>query len=132
MDSQVSLEELLVTTEPTRDVEVRVDDQRSFTVSVRRLSFVEKTACISAATDYEQDERGQIRAVFHLDRYYVEALKRMIVKAPWPITTQVLQKLRPEIGQQLFSIVPSPFGDEAAENFFGGSVERSKAKKRTP
>jgi hypothetical protein len=132
MDSQISIEELLVTTEPTREVEVRVDDERSFTVSLRRLSFVEKTACISSATDYETDERGQVKAVFHLDRYYVEALKRMIVKAPWPITSQMLQKLRPEIGQQLFSLVPPPFGDEPSENFFGGSVERSKGKKRTP
>jgi hypothetical protein len=122
--TDVRLEEILVSSEPLKTATIVVGE-KSFEITYKSLSWLDKTSCVALATEYMpvSDESGQVRdvkTVFHIDIYFEEALRRMIVKAPWPMSKQVLRNLTPEVGQQLEALIPSPLGDT------GGPLARSE------
>jgi len=77
------------------------------TVVYKDLTYWEKNLALSAATEYYQDETGNLRSRFHIEVYVEECLKRMITQAPFPVNVLVLRKLRREVGEQLAVIIPS-------------------------
>lgn len=126
-NEQVSLEDIMVSSEPSQTLTVKVKG-KSFDLTYRPLSWLDKTDCVARATEYRQGEDGEIQSIFHIDIYFEEALKRMITNAPWPMSRQVLRGLKPAVGQQLQGILPSPF-DNAA-NLDSGSAAPSKTPRR--
>jgi hypothetical protein len=109
----------------TRTMELEFRGER-FEVRWRPLPWLAKSRCVSAATVYEATPEGAV-ARFRLDVYLREALKEMIVEAPFPITDQVLSNLPEEVGSRLGSIVPDPFADAGMEAAGKGSGSSSGA-----
>jgi hypothetical protein len=73
---------------------------------------------------------GKPQSMFHIDTYFREALKKMLIEFPWPVSDKVLNGLPQEIGVQLQEIIPAPLGDDTG-NLAKGSKKPSKGKKKT-
>ncbi len=90
-------------------------------IRYRPLTWLEKSEVLSLALEYtttEGDKKGatELTARLRHDIFRREALKRMIIESPIPITSPaVLDKLPSEIGDQLEAIIPSPFTSAQAE-----------------
>lgn len=127
MTDEVRLSDILISSEAEQELEITVGNN-SFKVAYRKLSWLEKSACISKATDYSFDEATQaLKTEFRLDVYYREALKKMLVKTPFPMGGAVLDKLNTVVGGQLATIIPLPFENEVAENLSSASEPASTA-----
>ena len=131
MTDEVRLSDILISSEPEQELEITVGSN-SFVVIYRKLSWLEKSACISKATDYSFDEATQaLKTEFMLDVYYREALKRLLVKTPFPMGGAVLDKLNTAVGEQLATIIPKPFENEVATNLSNESEPASTADSAT-
>ncbi len=90
-------------------------------IRYRPLTWLEKSEVLSLALEYttaEGDQKGatELTARLRHDIFRREALKRMIIESPIPITSDaVMDKLPSEIGDQLEAIIPSPFTSAQAE-----------------
>lgn len=80
----------------------------------RQLSWYEKNQCVSKATTIIPSETGPTFG-FDIATYYTEALQRMLVSAPIPITPVTLRSLKDEVGSILQTIVPQPLDESAGE-----------------
>jgi hypothetical protein len=131
MTDEVRLSDILISSEPDQELEITVGN-KSFVVAYRKLSWLEKSACISKATDYSFDEAKQaVKTEFLLDVYYREALRRMLVKTPFPMGGAVLDKLNTVVGEQFATIIPKPFESEVAANLSSVSGPASTADSET-
>jgi len=133
--TDVRLDEILNSSEPTKTATITVGD-KSFELVYHTLSWLDKTSCVAVATEYVpvQDDDGKVRdvrTVFHIDIYFEEALRRMVVKAPWPLSKQVLRNLKEEIGAQLQVLIPSPLGENNPLVASESSGTPSKAARKT-
>jgi hypothetical protein len=133
--SAVRLDDILIGSEPTKTATIIVGD-KSFELDYRTLSWLDKTSCVAIATEYVpvQDDDGKVRdvrTVFHIDIYFEEALRRMVVKAPWPMSKQVLRNLKEEVGAQLQALIPSPLGENNPLVASESSATPSKAARKT-
>jgi hypothetical protein len=128
---EVRLTDILISGEPEQELEITVGTN-SFVIVYRKLSWLEKSACISKATDYSFDEATQsLKTEFRLDIYYREALKVMLIKTPFPMGGAVLDKLKGAVGEQLARIIPLPFDNEVAANLSSASEPASTADSAT-
>ena len=123
------LEDILSTGEPLQTAEITVAGKQSFTVSYRAMSWLDKSACVAKATEFFVNDDGEPQTMFHVDVYFREALKKMLVDFPWPISDKILNGLKPEVGLQFQDIIPSPLGDNV--NLAKGSEKPSKGRKTT-
>lgn len=114
--TNLSIDHYLRTEDNPHTLTLEIDGEQT-TWNYNDLSFYEKQKCISKATVISQVE-GEYTYNFDLAIYYTEALSRMLVAAPIPITTTTLQNLKASIGDRLISIVPAPLE--------GGSTEAIK------
>lgn len=85
------------------------------TVRYRPLSYMEKTDCLSRATEYLEGPNGVPVMKFHLDLYQEECLLRMLLDAPFPITPNVLKELSIEVGEAVAALVPNPYSAPTLE-----------------
>ena len=128
---EASLQDLLASAAPEQTKEITVKGCKPFTIRYRIMSWLDKSACVAKATEFYMNEEGAPQTIFHINLYFREALKAMIVDfPPAPVSDKVLEQLTPEIGQQLQDIIPSPLGEENA-NLAEGSGKPSKARKKT-
>ncbi|MAE81671.1 MAG: hypothetical protein CMB80_02960 [Flammeovirgaceae bacterium] len=68
------------------------------------LNWGDKNSCVDQAQEWEG---GEFK--FSVNKYYVQALQKMLVDTPIrPITETTLAKLDRRIGEQLIAIVPNP------------------------
>ena len=97
---------------------VLVIQGHEITIRWRQLTWLEKSEVLSAALEYtavDGKDGPELQAKLRHDVFRREALKRMIVESPIPITSDnVLNNLPTEIGEQLEKIIPSPFSSEQA------------------
>lgn len=88
---------------------------RSFDLYYKKLNWLAKSRCVSAATEYgasgEKDMNGNpiIKGIFRLDVYKKEVLKEILANPPFPLTDNLLERIPDEIGSQLEGIIPDPF-----------------------
>lgn len=128
---EASLTDLLSSGEPEQTKEITVTDRKPFTIRYRAMSWLDKSACVAKATEFFMNEEGAPQTMFHVNIYFREALKTMIVNfPPAPLSDKVLEGLTPEIGEQLQEIIPSPLGADDS-NLVEGSEKPSKARKKT-
>ncbi len=128
---EAGLQNLLSSSEPEQTKEIAVRGCKPFTIKYRAMSWLDKSACVAKSTEFFMNEANEPQTRFHINVYFREALKMMIVEfPPAPLSDKVLDGLSPEIGQQLQEIIPSPLGEEAA-NLAEGSEKPSKARKKT-
>ncbi len=124
------LDEAMVSGLPVQALEISVGEDKGFTLTYRTMSWLDKSACVALATELFLNADGKPQSMFHIDIYFREALKKMLVEFPWPVSDKVLNGLTPEIGTQLQAIIPAPLGDDAG-NLVKGSETPSKAAKKT-
>ena len=127
---EVTLEDALSSGEPIQSREITVEGRKPFTIRYRAMSWLDKSACVARATEFFMNENDQPQTMFHIDVYFREALKRILVELPWPISDKILNQLTPEIGEQLQAIIPSPLGESDA-NLVSGSEKPSKGARKT-
>lgn len=128
---EVGLQDLLSSGEPEQTKEITVTGRKPFTIKYRAMSWLDKSACVAKATEFFMNDEGAPQTMFHVNIYFREALKTMIVDfPPAPLSDKVLEGLTPEIGEQLQDIIPSPLGDDSA-NLAEGSEKPSKGRKKT-
>lgn len=111
-------EDLARASSEIKTAELVLGDKRA-EISYKPLTWWERNRCISAATEYsvEKDAKGQdvLRTRFHQETYFEEALRAMLLTAPFPISTMGFRNLPVEIGRQLEALVPNPVNvDEVA------------------
>lgn len=123
------LEDIMSSSEPLQTLEIKVPGRKPFTISYRTMSWLDKSACVAKATELFLNDAGQPQSMFNIDVYFREALKKMLVDFPFPISDKVLNGLKPEIGTQLQDIIPSPLGDDG--NLADGSEKPSKGRRKT-
>lgn len=111
--SNVSIDKFL-RGDSTDSLTIEIDGEEA-TFEYINLSWYEKQQCISKATVITPNEKGETSFIFDVSTYYTEALLKMITVAPFPITLQVLQNLKSEIGDKLMSIVPMPLDNSQRE-----------------
>ena len=128
---EVQLEDVVVSSEPIQTKEIKVEGRKPFTLSYRAMSWLDKSACVSKATEFFLGEDGTPQTMFNINIYFREALKKMLVDFPFPISDKVLNGLTPEMGVQLQEFIPSPLGEGTAD-LVAGSETRSKGAKKTP
>lgn len=108
---ELTAEDLTRAASEIKGMEIVLGDKRA-DVSYKPLTWWQRNRCISAATEYiiEKDAKGQdvLRTRFHQETYYEEALKEMLLTAPFPVTTMGLRNLPVEVGRQLEALVPNP------------------------
>ena len=118
MEAKAALIELLSELDDVETLIVTIKG-KEIEFQYRSLGWLAKSECLSLATDYkttgERDSNGdpQVKAVFHIDVWKAEVLKRILVDPPIPITDQLLARLPEEVGIQFDSIIPSPMSLEA-------------------
>jgi len=127
---EVGLEDVLSSGEPLQTTEITVAGRKPFSISYRAMSWLDKSACVAKATEFFMNDEGQPQTMFHVEIYFREALKKILVDFPWPVSDKILNQLTPEIGTQLQEIIPSPLGEDNA-NLGKGSGKPSKARKKT-
>lgn len=127
---EVALGDIMSSSEPEQTLEITVTDRKPFTIRYRAMSWLDKSACVSKATELFLNDDGEPQSMFHIDIYLREALKKMLVDFPFPISDKVLNQLTPEIGVQLQEIIPAPLGESDA-NLAEGSEKPSKGRRKT-
>ena len=125
-----SLDEVMVSSEPLQTVDIDVGEGVGFTISYRVMSWLDKSDCVAQATELFLNDKGQPQSMFHIDVYFREALKKMIVDFPYPVSDKVLNGLTSAIGNQLQEIIPAPLGESDA-NLAKGSEKPSKGRRKT-
>lgn len=125
----VGLEDVVSSSEPLQTVEIKVKGRQPFTISYRAMSWLDKSSCVAKATELFMNDAGEPQSMFHVDVYFREALKLMLVDFPWPKSDKILNQLTPEVGLQLQAFIPPPLGDDA--NLAEESKTRSKGGKKT-
>ena len=125
-----SLDEVMVSSEPLQTVDIDVGEGVGFTISYRVMSWLDKSDCVAQATELFLNDKGQPQSMFHIDVYFREALKKMIVDFPYPVSDKVLNGLTSAIGNQLQEIIPAPLGESDA-NLAKGSEKPSKGHRKT-
>lgn len=100
--------------EESEPLTVQVDDEVSFDIRWRPLTWTAKSRAVSAATEYMSDSNPQtgaaiVKAVFHLDIYKKKALVEMVTHCPFDMTESVIERFPEHIGAQLDVIIPDPF-----------------------
>lgn len=125
-----SLEEVMVNSQPTQTLDITVGKDKGFTVVYRALSWLDKSSCVAKATEFFVNDAGEPQSMFHIDIYFREALKIMVVEWPYTMSDKVLDGLSPEVGLQLQTIIPRPLGEDDAP-LEKGSDKPSKAKRKT-
>jgi len=128
---EVNLEDVVSTSEPAQTKEITVKGRKPFTITYRAMSWLDKSACVSKATEFFLNADGKPQTMFNVDIYFREALKKMIVDWPFPISDKVINALTPEIGAQIQVFIPAPLGEGTAD-LGEGSETRSKGAKKTP
>lgn len=106
-DGGLTLADVMAETSGVKELVIEVGSKTGRIV-YRDLTFWERNLALSAATEYFADETGAMRTKFHLETYYEECLRHMIVQAPFPINTVTLRGMSREVGEQLLAIVPHP------------------------
>lgn len=76
----------------------------------KHMSWAERTSCLSKALVVVPGANGEGSLSVDLAKYYIEALAKMVFRAPVPITVASLNLLSEEVGEALQGIVPLPFG----------------------
>lgn len=123
------LDEVMSSSEPLKMLAIQVGE-KEFTISYRSLSWLNKSACVAVATELFINNKGEPQTMFHIDIYFLEVLKKILVDFPWPVSDKILNDLTPEIGDQLQAIIPSPLG-ESPTNLADGSQKPSKGQRKT-
>lgn len=89
---------------------------QELTIRYRKLTWLEKSEVLSLALEYKAVDGAdgpELQAKLRHDVFRREVLKRIIIDAPIPLTSdKVLDNLPDDVGQQLERIIPSPFGSE--------------------
>lgn len=93
---------------------IEVNDEVSFDIRWKPLSWTGKSRAVSAATEYLSDTNNQtgaaiVSAVFHLDKYKKAALIEMITSCPFEMTASVIERFPEHVGLQFDAIIPDPF-----------------------
>ncbi len=124
--TEVPLEDMLNNDEDVEHLTIMIKDKPTLW-EYRKMSWQEKQKCVSKATLIIPDSNGGMTFGFDIAAYYTEALKTMIVAAPFPITPTTLAKMDNSIGDQLVAIIPVPLGNidagEATKKDSGISFE---------
>lgn len=99
----------------TKDVVLKLEDDEGnideIKVTIKQMPWSVKNRIVSSSASYDA-ETGNTS--FDGDRYLKEALKYMIVDAPWGNTNDVfLATVGDKLGKALESLVPVAFGDSA-------------------
>lgn len=123
-----SLDDLLVGGDPLKTLEIKAGE-KLFTISYRTMSWLDKSSCVARATELFVNDKDEPQTMFHIDVYFLEALKMMLVDFPAPVSDKILRGLRSEIGVQLQKIIPHPLSEEDS-NLDKGSEKPSKVKPR--
>jgi len=103
----LTMADVMAETSGVKELVVEINGKTG-TIVYRDLSFWARNLALSSATEYYADETGSLRTKFHIEVYYEECLKHMIVQAPFPISAMVLRGMSREAGDQLVQIVPHP------------------------
>lgn len=118
----------------TVPITITLPDGKTREFKYRPLSWLEKSRAVSAATTYEPevDAAGKplVRVRFNLDKYMAEALRKMLVDPPFPITDTFIENMRDEIGTQFQAIIPEPIGVMGASGNMGKDSGTSRAARR--
>ena len=125
-----SIDELMVSSEPLQSLDINAGNGKGFTITYRTMSWLDKSACVAKATELYLNDDGEPQTRFHVDIYLREALKKLLVSFPYPISDKILNGLTPRIGIQLQAIIPAPLG-ENPENLDEESEKPSKARRKT-
>jgi len=108
---ELTADDLARAVSEVKTVMVFLGDKRA-EITYKPLTWWERNRCISAATEYfvEKDAKNLdvLRTRFHQETYYEEALRAMLMSAPFPINTMGLRNLPVDIGRQLEVLVPNP------------------------
>ena len=124
-----SIDEIMSSSEPLQSLDIDAGNGKGFTVTYRAMSWLDKSACVAKATEFYLNEDNKPQTMFHVETYFREALKKLLVGFPYPISDKVLNGLKPSIGEQLQAIIPAALG-ENPENLAEESEKPSKAGKR--
>ena len=124
-----SIDELMSSSEPLQSLDVDAGEGKGFTVTYRAMSWLDKSACVAKATEFYLNADGKPQTMFHVDIYFREALKKLVVSFPYPLSNKVLNGLKPRIGEQLQTIIPAALG-ESPTNLDKESEKPSKADER--
>ncbi len=130
----VNLEDVMASSEPLKTVDITVKGRQPFSISYRTMSWLDKSACVAKATELFMNDAGEPQSMFHVDVYFREALKMMLVDFPWPKSDKILNQLTAEVGLQLQDIIPAPLGDSPQgdnANLADESPKPSKGRKKT-
>jgi len=85
-------------------------------LELKPLGWMARSRAVSEASEVRAGEAGgDPVTVFRLDRYYAHCLRAMVVSSPFPLTTQVIERLGPAVGLQLERLIPPPFEAMALE-----------------
>ena len=100
--------------EESEPLTIVVNDEISFEVRWRALSWTAKSRAVSAATEYVSDTNPTtgaaiVKAVFHLDVYKKKALMEMISSSPVTINESLIDRFPEHVGAQFDPIIPDPF-----------------------
>ncbi|KKL88152.1 hypothetical protein LCGC14_1927590 [marine sediment metagenome] len=124
-----SIDELLSSSEPLQSLDIDAGDGKGFTITYRAMSWLDKSACVAKATEFYLNDDGKPQTMFHVEIYFREALKKLLVTFPYPISDKILNGLKPLIGEQLQTIIPAALG-ESPTNLAGESEKPSTTRKR--
>lgn len=124
-----SIDEIMSSSEPLQSLDVDAGNGKGFTITYRAMSWLDKSACVAKATEFYLNEDGKPQTAFHVDVYFREALKKLLVGFPYPISDKILNGLKPRIGEQLQAIIPAALG-ETPGNLVEESEKPLKAGKR--
>ncbi len=100
----------LLVSEDTEDFELTLSTGKKIILKIKELSWTEQSDAFAKSFGVRADAKGNPVAEFDPSVFRVEILKRKIVKSPIPFTEQVIRKLKEDVGSQLNSLVPDPFG----------------------
>ena len=102
---------MMSSSEPLQSLDIDAGDGKGFTINWRAMSWLDKSSCVAKATELFLNEDGKPQTMFHVDIYFREALKKLLVSFPYPISDKLLTGLTPLIGEQLQAIIPAPLGE---------------------
>ena len=125
-----SIDELMSSSEPLQSLDIDAGEGKGFTVTFRAMSWLDKSACVAKATEFYLNDDGKPQTMFHVDIYFREALKKLLVSFPYPVSDKILNGLKPHIGEQLQTIIPAALGESPA-NLVEESEKPSKARRKT-
>ncbi len=124
-----SIDELMSSSEPLQTLDIDAGEGKGFTITYRAMSWLDKSACVAKATELFLNEDGRPQTMFHIDIYLREALKKLLVSFPYPVSDKLLSGLTPLIGEQLQTIIPAPLGENPS-NLAEESEKPSKTHRR--